>query len=256
VSLRERRALEIGLTFASPVLLLLLWEAISRSGRIDRLFWPPPSSLWGTAKSMFVDDDLLGETWLTVERILVGFAMGAIPGVIIGLLMGISWPVRAFLMPIATAIYAMPKIAMLPLVLIAFGTGEMARWVIVALSIFFVVALSTMGGVLSLDDIFTDVARNFGGGRWTLFRSVALPGATPAIFTGLRLALGFALIVVVGTEFVRPNGGIGSLIWESYSILSIKKMYVGLIVTGVLGWVLVLVLDLIERLVVPWRQAR
>jgi NitT/TauT family transport system permease protein len=256
VSLRGRRALELALTIASPILLLLLWEAISRSGRIDRLFWPPPSSLWDTAKSMFTDDDLLGETWITVERILFGFAMGAIPGVIIGLLMGISWPVRAFLMPIATAIYAIPKIALLPLVLIAFGTGEMARWVIVALSIFFVVALSTMGGVLSLDDIFTDVARNFGGGRWTLFRTVALPGATPAIFTGLRLALGFALIVVVGTEFVRPNGGIGSLIWESYSILSIKKMYVGLVVTGVLGWVLVLVLDLIERLLVPWRQAR
>ncbi len=256
MSLRGRRVLELGLTIASPVLLLLLWEVISRSGRVDQLFWPPPSSLWDTAKSMFMDDDLLGETWTTVERILVGFAMGAIPGVIIGLLMGISWPVRAFLMPIATAIYAIPKIALLPLVLIAFGTGEMARWVIVALSIFFVVALSTMGGVLSLDDIFTDVARNFGGGRWALFRTVALPGATPAIFTGLRLALGFALIVVVGTEFVRPNGGIGSLIWESYSILSIKKMYVGLVVTGVLGWVLVLVLDLIERLVVPWRQAR
>ena len=71
-------------------------------------------------------------------------------------------------------------------------------------SIFFVVALSTMGGVLALDPIFTDVARNFGGTRWTLFRTVALPGATPAIFTGLRLALGFALIVVVGTEFGRP----------------------------------------------------
>ncbi len=256
MSPRARRALELGLTIASPILLLLIWEAISRSGRIDQLFWPPPSSLWGTAKSMFQNDDLLGETWLSVERILVGFAMGAIPGVIIGLLMGISWPVRAFLMPIATAIYAIPKIALLPLVLIAFGTGEMARWVIVALSIFFVVALSTMGGVLSLDDIYTDVARNFGGGRWTLFRTVALPGATPAIFTGLRLALGFALIVVVGTEFVRPNGGIGSLIWESYSILSIKKMYVGLIVTGILGWVLVLGLDVIERLLVPWRRAR
>jgi NitT/TauT family transport system permease protein len=253
---RQRRAIELGLTLASPILLLLLWEAISRSGRIDQLFWPPPSSLWGTAKTMARKDNLFNEIWISVERILAGFAMGAIPGVIVGLLMGISWPIRAFLMPIATAIYAIPKIALLPLVLIALGTGEMARWVIVALSIFFVVALSTMGGVLALDEIFTDVARNFGGNRWTLFRTVALPGATPAIFTGLRLALGFALIVVVGTEFVRPNGGIGSLIWESYSILSIKKMYVGLIVTGILGWVLVLVLDLIERLVVPWRQAR
>lgn len=253
---RDRRFLEVSLTIASPVILLLFWEAISRSGRVDQLFWPPPSSLWDTATSMFRNDDLLGEIWTTVERILAGFALGAIPGVLIGLLMGISWPVRAFLMPIATAIYAIPKIALLPLVLIALGTGEVARWVIVALSIFFVVALSTMGGVLSLDDIYTDVARNFGGGRWALFRTVALPGATPAIFTGLRLALGFALIVVVGTEFVRPNGGVGSLIWESYSILSIKKMYVGLIVTGVLGWLLVLALDLIERWVVPWRRAQ
>jgi len=254
VSLGQRRSIEIGLTIASPVLLLLFWEAISRSGRIDQLFWPPPSSLWETTRTMIEKENLLGEIWLSVERILAGFAMGAIPGIIIGLLMGVSWPVRAFLMPIATAIYAIPKIALLPLVLIALGTGELARWVIVALSIFFVVALSTMGGVLSLDDMFTDVARNFGGTRWTLVRTVALPGATPAIFTGLRLALGFALTVVVGTEFVRPNGGVGSLIWESYSILSINKMYVGLIVTGVLGWVLVLGLDLVEQLLVPWRH--
>jgi NitT/TauT family transport system permease protein len=256
VTIKQRRIAEVTLTIASPILLLLLWEAISRSGSVDQRFWPAPSSLWDTTTEMFRDEDLLGEIWISLERILVGFAMGAIPGVIIGLLMGISWPVRAFLMPIATAIYAIPKIALLPLVLIALGTGEMARWVIVALSIFFVVALSTMGGVLALDPIFTDVARNFGGNRWTLFRTVALPGATPAIFTGLRLALGFALIVVVGTEFVRPKGGIGSLIWESYSILSIKKMYVSLIVTAILGWLLVLALDLIERWAVPWRKAQ
>jgi NitT/TauT family transport system permease protein len=256
VTLKQRRIAEVTLTIASPIILLLLWEAISRSGRVDQRFWPAPSSLWDTTTQMFRTEDLLGEIWLSLERILAGFALGAVPGVIVGLLMGISWPVRAFLMPIATAIYAIPKIALLPLVLIALGTGEMARWVIVALSIFFVVALSTMGGVLALDPIFTDVARNFGGTRWTLFRTVALPGATPAIFTGLRLALGFALIVVVGTEFVRPNGGIGSLIWESYSILSIKKMYVGLIVTAILGWLLVLALDVIERWMVPWRKAQ
>lgn len=253
---KNRRLGELCLAIASPILILMIWEAISRSGKVDPRFWPPPSNLGGTAWSMFRNENLLGEIWLSLKRILVGFAMGAIPGVLIGLLMGISWPVRAFLMPVATAIYAIPKIALLPLVLIALGTGEMSRWVIVALSIFFVVALSTMGGVLALDDIYTDVARNFGGDRWTLFRTVALPGAMPAIFTGLRLALGFALIVVVGTEFVRPNGGIGSLIWESYSILSVKKMYVGLVVTGLLGWLLVLVLDLIERLVVPWRKAQ
>ena len=109
---QHRRVLEIGLTIASPIIILLLWEAISRSGRIDQLFWPAPSSLWDTTTSMFRDDDLLGEVWTTVQRILIGFALGAIPGVIIGLLMGISWPVRAFLMPVATAISGLPR--MLP----------------------------------------------------------------------------------------------------------------------------------------------
>lgn len=251
----RRRSLELVLTLAAPLLLLVGWELLSRSGRINAIFWPPPSSLWDTAVSMVRDDDLLGDVRISLMRILVGFAAGAIPAIVLGLAMGLSWQVRVFMMPVATAIYAIPKIALLPLVIIALGTGETAKVTIVAISIFFLVALNTMSGVLALDPIFRDVARNFGAGRFDLFRTVAFPGSLPAIFTGLRLALGFSLIVIVGTEFLSPKEGIGALIWESYSILAIKKMYVGLIVTGLMGWLLILALDLLERLVLPWRTA-
>ncbi len=255
MTIRGRRAMELALTLAAPVVLLVGWELISRSGRVNQVFWPPPSSLWDTAVSMIRNDDLLGDIRVSLVRIVGGFLMGAIPGVALGLAMGLSWPVRVFMMPIATAIYAIPKIALLPLVIIALGTGETAKWTIVAISIFFLVALNTMSGVLTLDPIFRDVARNFGASRIQVFLGVALPGALPAIFTGLRLALGFSLIVIVGTEFLSPRQGIGALIWESYSILAIKKMYVGLIVTGILGWLLILGLDLVERMVVPWNRA-
>jgi len=248
----RRRALEVLLTISAPAILLLIWETLSRTERIDPIFWPPPSTLWGTFTVM-ARDDLIVDVRISTLRILGGFAIGAVPGIVLGLAMGLFWPVRVFLMPIAATVYAIPKIAVLPLVIIAFGTGEESKLAIIALSIFFLVVLNTMSGVLTIDPSYKDVARNFGANGFELFATVAFPGALPAIFTGLRLALGFALIVIVGTEFVSQTSGVGRLVWESWQTLAIKKMYVGLVVIGLMGWVLTLALDLLERLVIPWR---
>lgn len=252
---RTRRILELLLTVAGPIIIIGIWELLSRSERIDPRFWPAPSSLWNTAKTMVREDDLLGDIRITVVRILAGFLIGAIPGIALGLGMGLFWPVRVFFMPLATMIYAIPKIAVLPLMIIAFGTGETSTLVTVALSIFFLVALSTMRGVLELDRSFRDVARNLGADRRELFLTVALPGAMPSIFTGLRLALGFALVVVVGTEFVNPDSGLGAMIWTSYQTLQIRQMFVGLVLTGVLGLALTAALGALERLAMPWQRA-
>ena len=251
--MQRRRATELALTIAAPVILLAIWEVLSRTRTIDPLFWPPPSSLWGTARELLLEKDLLGDIRISLVRILGGFLIGTVPGILLGLAMGLFWPVRVFFMPLAAAIYAVPKIAVLPLVIIIFGIGETSKLMIVAISIFFLVALSTMSGVLEIDQSFRDVARNLGASRWELFWTVALPGALPAIFTGMRLALGFALIVIVGTEFLAAEQGIGFLIWQSYQTLRIPQMFVGLIVTGIMGWGLTLLLNAVEHLVMPWR---
>jgi NitT/TauT family transport system permease protein len=113
-----------------------------------------------------------------------------------------------------------------------------------------------MAGVLQIDRSFLDVARNPGASPWQTFWTVALPGALPSIFTGLRLALGFALIVFVGAEFLSPRkGGVGDLIWQSWQIYAIEKMFVGLIVTGLMGWLMTISLDLVERVALPWNRA-
>lgn len=249
----RRRTTELLLTIAGPAIVLLIWEALSRAEAIDPLFWPAPSSLWDTLVELFTEDDLLGDIGISLYRILMGFLLGTIPGVIVGLAMGLFWPVRVFLMPIASAIYAVPKIAILPLVIIAFGIGELSKIMIVAISIFFLVALNTMSGVLSIDSQYRDVARNLGASKWELFWTVALPGSLPAIFTGMRLSLGFALVVIVGAEFLAADKGIGFMIWQSYQTLRIKQMFVGLVLTGIMGWALTLVIDTLERVVVPWR---
>ena len=251
----SRRLVEIVLTIAAPLLLIASWEALSRSGTIDRRLWPPPSTLWGTTVELLRDGSLLTDVRVSLGRILVGFVLGAVPAIMFGLAMGLFWPVRAFLMPIATVIYAIPKIAIAPLVLIVFGTGETSKYVVVGLSIFFLVLLNTMAGVLAIDRSYRDVARNFGAGPLDLFLSVALPGALPSIFTGLRLGLGFALVVIVGTEFIDADQGIGRFIYQSYSILAINKMFVGLLVTGLMGWLLNAAIGVLERLVIPWKVA-
>jgi len=253
--MRRRRAIEVILTIAAPLLVLGIWELLARAGRLDPIFWPAPSTLWETLQDLIAEDDLLGDIQMTLLRILGGFLLGAIPGVALGLAMGLFWPVRVFFMPLAAAIYAVPKIAVLPLVIIAFGIGETSKLVIVAISIFFLVVLNTMGGVLAIDPSYRDVARNLGASRLELFTTIALPGALPSIFTGLRLALGFALIVIVGTEFLSPGRGVGYLIWESYQTLQIKAMLIGLIVTGLMGWALTLLIDVVERIAIPWRAA-
>ena len=251
----QRRVIELLLTLAGPALVIGLWELLSRTGTIDPIFWPAPSELWVTAEGMIRDGSLLEQTWITTRRILLGFALGAIPGVLLGLAMGIWWPVRTFFMPLSTVIYAIPKIAILPLMIIAFGLGETSKLVTVALSIFFLVALNTMTGVLELDRSFTDVAKNLGASRLELFTTVALPGALPSVFTGLRLAMGFALVVVVGTEFVNAKDGLGYVIWNSYQTLRIKPMFVGLAGTAILGWVLTLALGMLENWALPWKRA-
>ena len=253
--MRRRRAIELILTFAAPLLVLGIWELLARAGRLDPIFWPAPSTLWETLQELIAEDDLLGDIRISLLRILGGFLLGAIPGVALGLAMGLFWPVRVFFMPLAAAIYAVPKIAVLPLVIITFGIGEASKLVIVAISIFFLVVLNTMSGVLAIDPSYRDVARNLGASRLELFTTIALPGALPAIFTGLRLALGFALIVIVGTEFLSPGRGVGYLIWESYQTLQIKAMLIGLIVTGLMGWALTLLIDFVERVAIPWRAA-
>lgn len=250
----NRRTLEFVLTFAGPVVILLVWESLSRLEWINPLFWPTPSSLWPTAVDMFENRELLGDIRISLYRIFGGFVIGTIPGVMLGLAMGLFWPVRVFFMPIATAVYAIPKMAILPLAIIAFGVGELSKVMIVAISIFFMIALSTMSGVLAIDNQFHDVAKNLGANRWQMFYTVALPGSLAPIFTGMRLSLGFALIVIVGTEFLMANEGIGHVIWQNYQILRIKEMFVGLIITGLMGWGMNLILEMAERTLVPWRN--
>ena len=110
--------------------MIAIWEILSRTERIDPLFWPAPSVLWDTAGDMIRDGSLIENVLITLQRILLGFVLGTIPGIALGLAMGLFWPARAFFMPISTVIYSIPKIAILPLMIIAFAPKFAANGVV------------------------------------------------------------------------------------------------------------------------------
>jgi 1,4-dihydroxy-2-naphthoate octaprenyltransferase len=248
-----RRWLTFILTLSGPLLVLLVWEILSRAEVINPIFFPPPTSLEETARELISSGQLWDDTRISLMRILAGFVVAAVPGVLVGLLMGLWWPLRALLNPVAAALFAVPKIAILPLVILIFGLDEDSKIAMVAISVFFLVVINTSAAVLALDRAYFDVARNAGAPWWKQITTVALPGALPTIFSGLRLALGFSLLVIVGTEMLAAGDGIGYMIWNSYQIFSFETMYIGLIVTALLGWLLSLVMDGVERIVMPWR---
>lgn len=249
----RRRWLNLLLAISGPLAVLVIWEILARMEVINPLFFPPPTSLQGTAQELIESGQLWRDVRISLGRILTGFAVAAVPGVFLGLLMGLWWPLRALLSPVASALFAVPKIAVLPLVILVFGLGETSKVAMVAISVLFMVIISTTAAVMDVDSRYFDVARNAGASWWQQVTTVALPAAAPAIFSGLRLALGFSLLVIVGTEFLAATDGIGYLIWNSYQIFAIEKMYVGLITTALLGWLLSLAMDGVERIAMPWR---
>lgn len=237
----------------SPLALLLLWEALVRTRVLDVRFFPAPSQVVGTLVSLNLSGELPHDVLVSLARIAAGFALGASAGIALGLLMGVSRVIRAAVNPLVGTIYPIPKIAILPLVMLIFGLGEPSKYVIVAIGVFFLVLLNTAAGVMNIEKIYLDVGRNFGARRSDVLRTIALPGALPFIFTGLRLGWGTGLLLIVAAEFISAKSGIGYLIWTSWQTFAVEEMYVGLITISALGLVSFALFDVLERWLIPWK---
>ncbi len=241
-------------SYFSPLVILLVWEAAARLELINPLFFPPPSSIVDTMWEQITEERLPEHVRATVKRVAIGYAMGAIPAIALGILLGtFRWP-RQVVSPILAALYPVPKIAIFPLLLLVFGIGDMSKQVAVAIGVFFLVFYNTLSGVLQVRQIFNDVARSSGASRLQTFRTVSFPAALPNIFTGLRLAAATSFIVIAAVEFVGARSGLGYFIWISWTTLSVAKMYVGIVAISAIGYLTTLAITLIERRTVPWSR--
>jgi len=237
----------------SPIGLILLWQVLLMAGVGDRRFIPAPSDIAWRYWEMIRSGELAQHTAATLYRVFAGFLLGSIPGVAVALLMAMFRPVRIFFDPLIASLFPIPKIALMPLLLLAFGFGDASKIALVVTAVFFPVVVNTYVGAANIEKIYWDVAKNFGASQSVIFRRIVFFGALPMIFAGLRIALAVSFIVLVASEFVATKSGIGYLIWSSWELLQVDVMFVGIVTVGVLGLIATVVLQEIERKVIPWK---
>ncbi len=241
-------------SWMSPVIVLVVWQIVASAGLVETRFFPAPSAIFAKFTDMVTTAQFWIDLKISVVRLLVGFAIGAIPGAAIGLLMGLSPLAERVVSPLISMLYPLPKIALLPLIMLIFGLSEASKYAIVAIGVFFIMAINTYGGVQNINKIYFDVAKNLKVPGWKVYLTVALPGALPGIFTGLRLATGVALILLVSAEFVGASEGIGYRIWWSWTVFWVEQMYVGLVIIALLGFGFASLVGVCERTFLPWRR--
>ncbi|MEA1930797.1 MAG: ABC transporter permease [Euryarchaeota archaeon] len=221
----------------SLVAAVLAWQlAVGVFGVIDPGVLPPPATIFERTLALLGEQSFLGHVSATIERTLLASVLATVFGVSVGVLMGWNDTVKALLGPLFSAVYPIPVIALLPLVVLVFSTDSNALVFTAALGGFFVVMWNAMNGARQIRQLYFDVATDNGAtSPITIFREILLPGSLPAIFVGLRLAMNTALLIVISAELLAGGRGLGYYLWVSYQTYSLGDIYATLVVIATIG---------------------
>jgi ABC-type nitrate/sulfonate/bicarbonate transport system permease component len=234
--------------------LLVVWEAATRVGWVPPLFLPPPSGVVVEAGRMLASGELARHLAASLMRIGLGFAIGALAGTGLGLALGASRLAEAVGNPLIAVTYPVPKIALLPLMILWLGIGEAPKVAMIALGVFFPVVINTYSGVRDTEPLMVKAATSLGARRRQVLLKVILPSALPLILAGYRLGAGIALLLVVSAEMISATAGIGFLILHAGDLMLTGKLMVGLLLLSVLGLASTWGLRALEAYLVPWRE--
>lgn len=236
-----------------PSTAALVWQVAAWAGWLNPLLFPAPVALARSAAGMIASGELGANASATLLRTAAGFLAGSAAGIAIGLSMGSFAGVRRTLDPMVSALNATPRLSLLPLLLLFFGITDGARIALIALSSMITVSIAAFEAVGNIHRAWVELAVNYGARPWDVGMSVYLPGCLPQLFTGLRLALGHALVMAVSIELVIPSSGLGSMIWLAWQTFSTDRLYVAILFTALLGVAQDAVLKRVERHVIPWK---
>jgi NitT/TauT family transport system permease protein len=229
------------------------WETVARAGVIHPLFISSPTAIVAAAHRLWVSGELTRHVATSGVEFLAGCLLAAAAGVPLGLAAGWYRRLNYVLDPFLAALYATPRIALLPLIILWAGLGMGSKVVVVFLSAFFPVCMTTIGGVRTVSAAHLEVARSFAAGDAHIFRTIVLPSCLPFILAGLRLGVGRGLVGVVVAELYGASAGIGFLINVAGSMFQMDTVFVGIALLAGFGLVFNEVLRRAERRVERWR---
>ncbi|OWJ80344.1 ABC transporter permease [Haematobacter genomosp. 1] len=242
-----------GVALALFALILLLAEVGTRTGVISSLTLPRPSAVLETLVQLWQSGNLWRHLLPSLHRLFVGASLGIVVGVSVGVMIGLFSYVRAGLVPLVAALFPIPKIALLPLFVIWFGIDETSKYALIAFGTFTPTVVATYGAVDNVDRSLIRMGQSFGLSWWSIVRKIVLPGAFPAILSGLRVSISIAIILLVAAEMLGAQYGIGSYILEAGSLYDLEKLFAGVTILSLMGLIVNFVIGLIEKRFLAWR---
>lgn len=247
---KERRLLH---TWAIPIALVILWEVLTQLEVLDTRFFIPLSDIAITIVHQFQDGRLPGDLLTTILRLLAAFAFAAVTGVIVGLASGLWRAAEMLVRPVTDTVYPLPKIALLPLLIIIVGRGEAAYALTAFATAFFQITISTRAAVRNVDPQLLEAGRNFGATGWRFYTRLLFPAVAPPLFNGLRLGMATCLITLVVVEYVGAGEGLGAMIYRAGQQFAVDQIYAGIFITGFLGHLINVTFRFIEPRLLPWQ---
>ncbi|WP_433520236.1 ABC transporter permease [Nocardia pseudovaccinii] len=258
---RQERLRTAALTMVPLAALVLLWYLLTANHvvfwlRFDKI--PTPAEVYDSFRIQLGTRSYYSNIISSMRRILIGFGLATVAGVLIGMAIGRSRLVSALIRPLLEVFRPIPAIALVPLAILLFPTGEQGIVFITFFAAFFPVAVSTIHAMHALPRVWEEAAHTLGAGQWEILFRIALPGALPGIFSGLSVAMGVAWICVISAEMISGQFGIGYFTWQSYGLLDYPGVVVGMLSIGLLGWATAWLVEMTGRRVNRWlpRAAR
>jgi taurine transport system permease protein len=253
---RRRPLRSAAISVVSVVTVFVVWELSGRLGWANALLLPPPSEILATAQDLFANGygsaGLLAHFGISLGRALGAFACAVILGVPIGLAMGMSADLHAVLSPFVQFLRPLPKLALIPLVILWFGIGELSKFVLIFLSTFLTVTVGSAAAVANVRQQRLKAARALGSEGFNLFRRVVFPSALPEIFLSVRLGVGIGWTTLIAAEMIASTTGLGWMITNAGSYLRTDIVLLGILMLGVTGYALDLALLALQRVMAPW----
>jgi ABC-type nitrate/sulfonate/bicarbonate transport system permease component len=239
---------------AGIVIAVAVWQILTVTKVLDPVAVPPASKTLSTLGPSLETGHLWSGVGETLEGTAIGFALGAVGGVLVGTVIGLSEIAYRSSFLVIEFLKTIPVIAVLPLAVLLFGTTLQMKVLLVTFGVFFPILMQTIYGVRSVDPVVRDTGRVFGLGVWARFRSITLPTAAPYIATGLRLAAAAALLLDVLSEIVAGGSGVGLQIMQGQEGGDIAYTYSMILLVGIIGVLLVVGLMTLERRLLAWHE--
>ncbi|BCX18738.1 MAG: ABC transporter permease [Geminicoccaceae bacterium] len=241
------------LGWLSFLVLVAVWELACRAGLVSPFTLPAPSRVLAALLEMALSGELVRHLEASLVRLAAGWATGAALGVAVGLAIGISSVARSIGLPLVSALFPVPKIALLPLLILWLGIGEASKVATIALGTFFPTVIATASGVDQIPKSLVRMAQSFDLAPRAIVARVVLPGALPGVLAGARISASIGLVLLIAAEMIGAEHGIGALILQAGHLMRSDRLLAGVVLLSILGLAIGAAIGALERRLLAWR---